>query len=224
MFANQGDVSRRILAESQDGPFPYTMTAMGLALEVHAHVFSPKHFHGWEVFTRAFPDVRGQDVLEVGCGTGVTAVYLASRGAARVLAVDINPWAVENTRRNAAINRVTQVEARHSDIFSAVRPDESFDAIYWNVPFMPEDEQYVYKDVLERALFDPGYRLIERYLAQAAQFLRPGGYLLAGLGDFADLDRFRHLCDKYGWTPSLLVTEASAEGNPVTFDLYELRR
>src|SRR5262245_10275310 len=93
---SQADVSRRILVDSQQERFPYVIEAFGLTLEVHEHVFSPKHFHGWEIFTRRFPEVQGQRVLEIGCGTGVTSLALLQRGARRVVAVDINPAAVEN--------------------------------------------------------------------------------------------------------------------------------
>lgn len=219
---SQSDVSRTILEASQHGPFPYRLMAFGLTLEVDPDVFSPLHFHGWEIFTRAFPDVRGQRVLEIGCGTGVTSLYAVTYGAVHVVAVDINPAAVENTRRNIALNSLAGIDVRRSDVFSAIEDHEQFDTIYWNMPFLYQDDAYTYRSVLERGLFDPGYRLTRRYLAEAGRFLAGGGRVLAGMGDFADLDRFHSLCAFYCWRSRVLASEASVEGNPVTFDLYEL--
>lgn len=48
----------------------------------------------------------GATVLDVGCGSGVLAVAAARLGASRVVAVDVDPAAVEVTRANAAANGV----------------------------------------------------------------------------------------------------------------------
>jgi len=45
-------------------------------------------------------------VLDVGCGSGVLAVAAALLGADRVVAVDVDPAAVEATRQNALLNGV----------------------------------------------------------------------------------------------------------------------
>jgi SAM-dependent methyltransferase len=43
-------------------------------------------------------DVRGKSVLEIGCGTGGRAAYVAASGAARVVAIDINAEEIEIAR------------------------------------------------------------------------------------------------------------------------------
>jgi SAM-dependent methyltransferase len=59
--------------------------------------------------------VEDLDVLEVGCGTGALAVYLAKHGA-RVTATDLSGSAIERTRERAEANRVTdRVRARRID-------------------------------------------------------------------------------------------------------------
>jgi len=45
-------------------------------------------------------------VLDAGCGTGILAILAAMKGAAHVLAVDIDAWAVENTTENCELNKV----------------------------------------------------------------------------------------------------------------------
>jgi ribosomal protein L11 methyltransferase len=49
----------------------------------------------------------GEQVLDVGCGSGVLAVAAARLGAGEVVAIDIDPAAAEVTRANAAANGVT---------------------------------------------------------------------------------------------------------------------
>lgn len=219
---SQAELSRAILVESQAEAFPYDLLAFGLTFIVHRDVFSPKHFHGWATFTREFPDVTNQRVLEIGCGTGVTSVYLAAKGAAHVTAVDINPAAVSNTDENAKLNRVANIDVRLGDVFSSIDRKERFETIYWNLPFLYQGPTYEYRSVLERGLFDPGYRFTERYLREARHFLTAGGRVLAGLGDFASLPRFRRLASANGWSCRMLAREASVEGKPVEFQLFEL--
>lgn len=83
-------------------------------------------------------DVRpGERVLEVGCGSGVVSIHCASNGCT-VTAGDINPKAVELTKRNAADNGVT-VDVVETDVYSAV--DGRFDTIIFNLPYLPVDEE-----------------------------------------------------------------------------------
>jgi len=81
--------------------------------------------------------VPGQQVLEIGCGSGVVAIHCALAGA-RVTAGDINPRAVALTRRNAAANgaAVTCVE---TDVYSRIAG--RFNLIVFNLPYLPVDEK-----------------------------------------------------------------------------------
>lgn len=51
----------------------------------------------------------GATVIDYGCGSGILAIAAARLGAGRVVAVDIDPQAVDSTRANAAVNRVDVV-------------------------------------------------------------------------------------------------------------------
>ena len=63
-------------------------------------------------------------VLDVGCGSGVLSIAAAKLGFAPVVAVDVDPQAIEATERNAADNGVT-VDARLADLRDGDLPESA---------------------------------------------------------------------------------------------------
>lgn len=55
-------------------------------------------------------DVKGKDVLDMGCGTAVLAILTGMKGAKDITAIDIDEWPVENAKENAHNNNVLQIE------------------------------------------------------------------------------------------------------------------
>lgn len=54
-------------------------------------------------------------VLDMGTGTGVLAILAEKRGATDILAIDIEPWSVENTIENAARNGCKHIRTATGD-------------------------------------------------------------------------------------------------------------
>ena len=73
----------------------------------------------------------GERVLDVGCGSGVLGLCALRLGAARLVAVDTKPAAVEATRRNAELNGLGAMVTATSDGLD--RLDGPFDVIVANV-------------------------------------------------------------------------------------------
>lgn len=70
-------------------------------------------------------------VLDMGTGTGVLAILAEQLGAEEILAVDIEPWSVDNTRDNAARNNCSKIVAELGDI--DVVTSGNFGAILANI-------------------------------------------------------------------------------------------
>lgn len=86
----------------------------------------------WATLFGRFP--RGARLLDLGCGTGLDAVYLAGRGY-DVLATDWSPRMVERTRARAAFAGVAdRVQTRVLGIQELARlGSEKFDGMYSNL-------------------------------------------------------------------------------------------
>jgi ribosomal protein L11 methyltransferase len=73
----------------------------------------------------------GTTVLDLGSGSGILAIAAAKLGAARVLALDVDPIAVEATTANARRNRLARrIEARRGTLPSGAAP---FDVVLANL-------------------------------------------------------------------------------------------
>jgi release factor glutamine methyltransferase len=147
-------------------------------------------------------EVRESDrVLDMGTGSGVNAILAASR-ATDVLAVDINPDAVEAARRNAERNGVAdRVEVRHSDVFSDV--DGEFDLIVFDPPF----RWFASRDQLEAAMTDENYRAMTEFFSAAKRHLTPTGRMLIFFGTSGDLPYLQHLADQEGSRTEVIAQE-----------------
>jgi ribosomal protein L11 methyltransferase len=77
-------------------------------------------------------DAAGKTVLDVGSGTGILAILAAMQGAERVVAFDIEEWAIENARENAELNGCSQIEVFQGTIHE-VNPAERFDIVLANI-------------------------------------------------------------------------------------------
>ena len=48
--------------------------------------------------------VKGKEIVDIGCGSGILAVAAVGMGAAKVYAIDIDPAAIEHTESNVKLN------------------------------------------------------------------------------------------------------------------------
>jgi len=101
-------------------------------------------------------DFSGQNILDVGSGSGILAIAAVKRGAAFALGIDIDQDAVDNARENATLNSVA-----HETFFRSMEPGQleemyHFHIVMANMIFPKIAE--VFSDLVR--LTDPGGELL----------------------------------------------------------------
>jgi release factor glutamine methyltransferase len=129
-------------------------------------------------------------VLDMGTGCGILAV-LAAKKAKRVLAVDVNPHAIECAIKNAEMNGARErIEFRHGDLFQPIKPNERFSLILFNAPYLPsepdEEQSWIGK---AWAGGSNGRKVIDRFVMDAPNFLAVGGRIQLVQSSLSDVDR-----------------------------------
>ena len=163
-------------------------------------------------------------VCDVGTGTGCIAVALLhARPDARAVALDISPEALGVAARNAERHGVrARMLALASDCFDALGSEEHadlrFDLITSNPPYVAEEDlaglQREVREHEPRVALTPGgdgLSVIRRLLAEAPQFLKPGGHLLLEIG-FNQHEQVAALIDPRTW--ALLDIHKDLQGIP----------
>ena len=111
-------------------------------------------------------------VLELGCGTGTTALKLAD-AVGHITATDISPEMIAIANEKLGADGPGQVEFRASGIEDALRPDGGYDAVLaFNLLHLVEDLPGAVRTI--RGLLKPGGVFISKSgaVAEAGWFLR----------------------------------------------------
>lgn len=124
--------------------------------------------------------------LDIGTGSGCIACMIAKLTDCQIIGLDISNDALNTALDNASkLNLFNKAIFRKSDIFSNVKPNEKFDIIISNPPYIPPSEKVKLQEEVkfdpEIALFttdDKGLEYYEKISKQAPKFLNSSGYLL----------------------------------------------
>lgn len=133
----------------------------------------------------------GTAVADVGVGCGAIAIALAANlpPSIQITAIDVSAPALELARRNARrLGLADRIRFLEGDLLSPL--EGPVDIIAANLPYVPSGRwERLPPEIREhepRSGLDggpDGLRLIERLLRQAPPYLRPGGALLAEIGE-----------------------------------------
>ncbi|WP_308209267.1 class I SAM-dependent methyltransferase [Allokutzneria sp. A3M-2-11 16] len=117
--------------------------------------------------------------FDIGTGTGVLAAVLARRGVERVVATDQDMRAVACARENlAALGYEDRTEVQRVDLFPRGRAP----LVVCNPPWLPARPT----SPLERAVYDPGSRMLYGFLDRLGRHLTHGGEGWLILSDLAE--------------------------------------
>lgn len=134
---------------------------------------------------------KGEKVLEIGCGSGVVSIHCAKNGCI-VTSGDINPKAVELTKRNAGENGV-HITVVETDVYSNI--EGRFDTILFNLPYLPVDED----GLLARSWSGgpDGLGPFPDLLDGSSDHLNPEGRIVVVISSLMDTQALWDLLDDY---------------------------
>ena len=128
--------------------------------------------------------------LDVGTGSGIIACMTAMLTDCQIIGLDVSSDALNTALDNASkLNLFNKAIFRKSDVFSNVKPGETFDIIISNPPYIPPSQRTGIQREVE---FDPqialftndekGLEFYEKITQGAPAILNDGGFLLFELG------------------------------------------
>lgn len=76
-------------------------------------------------------DVAGKKVLDMGCGTGILAIFAEMKGAKPIDAIDIDNWCYQNSLENVERNNCIDISVYEGD--ASLLKDKKYDVIIANI-------------------------------------------------------------------------------------------
>ncbi|WP_296638493.1 50S ribosomal protein L11 methyltransferase [Polaribacter sp.] len=76
-------------------------------------------------------DLKHKKTLDMGCGTGILAIFAEMKGANPIDAIDIDNWCYENSIENVKRNNCTNINVYEGD--SSLLTDKKYDVIIANI-------------------------------------------------------------------------------------------
>ncbi|MGE0609060.1 MAG: peptide chain release factor N(5)-glutamine methyltransferase [Pirellulales bacterium] len=169
---------------------------------------------------QSVPPVAQPAIADVGTGSGILAVCAARHvPGARVTAVDISPQALAVAQANAAQHGVSdRINFQTGDLLAGLPAEAMFDFIVSNPPYISSAEfaglSPEVKDQEPRQALEAGPRgteVIERLLPQAAERLRPGGWLFMEVSPMIDSSVRAMIAADNRWLPVPTIKDLAGQ-------------
>jgi len=179
-----------------------------------------------EVALEKIADIKNPKILDLGTGSGIIALALASeRPDASIVACDSSKKALEVAKRNAVTLKLDQqIEFIHSDWFENIS-DKGFDLIVSNPPYIASQDKHLKETIRHepRAALvanNNGLEDIDKIIQGTTSLLKKNCWVIIEHG-FDQETQTQQLFSKYGLTDSL--THKDLNNNPrVTLAKYNV--
>ena len=168
-----------------------------LTITLHPEVYDPAE--DTFLLIDAIDIKKYESVLEIGTGCGIIALECARIGA-NVVCTDINPYAVDLTKRNYLVNKALMTgsfEIRKGDLFIPIHEREIFDVIIFNPPYLPTKRNELiggsgWFDVATNGGTD-GLKHTKKYIENLENHLKDDGsayFVFSSLSDSNKLENY----------------------------------
>lgn len=154
------------------------------AFYIHPHygVFSPIRGEYIDLVNQApLPKALSKNAIafDIGVGTGILSIILASRGVVKIIATDLDPRALDCAKDNIErSNFAKQIELLKTNLF----PEGKAALIVCNPPWLPARPS----SPLEGAIYDPNSQMLTGFLSGLKDHLLPEGEAWLVLSDLAE--------------------------------------
>lgn len=161
------------------------------------------------VLLGAWAPIRGLSALDIGSGTGILTIMLASRSSLFIHALDIDESAVIQTIENSSLTKWTErITAEIADI-RTWHSERKFDTIISNPPFYKEK---ILPDTMGRLMARNTCSLnYEDLVKQVAKHLSSAGVFSVVLPKSSE-NEFRAIAVKYGLHPQQSLEVTTVKG------------
>ena len=195
---------------------------LGKKFIVYKNVFWP--FEDSKPLVENYKINKDEDVLDIGTGSGVIAIFSAYKGAKKVVALDIDPMAVKNARGNVKLHGLSDViDIRVSDTFNALGRREKFNVITANLPFAEETAA----KTPGLSIWDPGIKVHKKFFDGVEKHLKPNGRIYLAQSNFGAVDEVEKLAKASHFNVNKIGQKAMSDADstdPRVFFAFELTK
>lgn len=134
---DDGRGQRLVIHDGRHLPSDISRQTSDIMIEIDAHLaFGTGTHETTQMICETLLDMnlKGLQVLDCGCGTGILGICALKLGAASCTGYDIDEWSVDNTRHNAVINQVDELlTPLHGDATLLDSMSERFQVVLANI-------------------------------------------------------------------------------------------
>jgi len=212
----------KVLLKCQREKKKYKIKVLEKTFTVYPNVFSPKYFHDPEFFVEEIHVRKGETFLEIGCGTGIISIFVALKGAKKIVATDINPNAIKNAKENVKLHKLDKIiEVREGDVYKPIKQKEKFNTIFWNFPWRYTERKNM--SLLEKSVFND-YNSLEKFVKGAKSHLKDKGKIIIGFSTtMGHGNKLEEILKKAKFKWKIIAQTRSKETYDVKFELFEAK-